>query len=261
MPFNGSGTFVPTVAGVTPGGTASSTELNGIIGDIVGGLTAAVAKSGESTMTGPLKTAVGSVGAPGIAMAGDPNTGWYWISADKWGFAVNGVLLLTLDSTGATVAGGLALAAAKTITIGGVRTDIPAGTKALFVQTAAPAGWVKQTGNDNRALRVVDGTASSFAGANFTTAFASQAVAGTISAEALSVEQMPAHTHLSVDAGTGANVYDGGGSYSFPGGGNVDIGATSTSSTGSGATHTHTLTGTAINLAVSYVDVIIATKS
>ena len=75
MPFNGSGTFVPTVAGVTPGGTASSTELNGIISDIVGGLTAAVAKSGESTMTGPLKTAVGSVGAPGIAMAGGPKHG------------------------------------------------------------------------------------------------------------------------------------------------------------------------------------------
>jgi hypothetical protein len=33
-----------------------------------------------------------------------------------------------------------------------------------------------------------------------------------------------------------------------------------TANTGSGATHTHTFTGTAINLAVSYVDVIIATK-
>jgi hypothetical protein len=32
-------------------------------------------------------------------------------------------------------------------------------------------------------------------------------------------------------------------------------------STGGGATHTHSFTGNAINLAVSYVDVILATKN
>jgi hypothetical protein len=38
-------------------------------------------------------------------------------------------------------------------------------------------------------------------------------------------------------------------------------GTGATSSTGSGSTHTHTFTGTSINLAVSYADVIIASKN
>jgi exopolysaccharide biosynthesis protein len=40
----------------------------------------------------------------------------------------------------------------------------------------------------------------------------------------------------------------------------ADGGATNTANTGGGGSHTHSFTGTAINLAVQYVDVIIATK-
>lgn len=57
----------------------------------------------------------------------------------------------------------------------------PAGTKAIFVQTAAPAGWTKDVTHNNKALRIVNGTASTGGTVAFTTAFASKSVAGSIS--------------------------------------------------------------------------------
>ena len=58
---------------------------------------------------------------------------------------------------------------------------IPSGTKMLFVQTAAPTGWTKDTTHNDKALRVVSGTASSGGTVDFTTAFASKTPAGTVS--------------------------------------------------------------------------------
>jgi hypothetical protein len=60
----------------------------------------------------------------------------------------------------------------------------PAGTAMLFVQTTAPTGWTKSTTHDNKALRIVSGTASSGGSVAFTTAFASQAVTGSVAATA-----------------------------------------------------------------------------
>ena len=55
------------------------------------------------------------------------------------------------------------------------------GTKMVFNQTSAPTGWTKVTSNvDNRALRVVSGSAGSGGSVAFTTAFASQSVGGSI---------------------------------------------------------------------------------
>lgn len=56
----------------------------------------------------------------------------------------------------------------------------PAGTRMLFQQTAAPTGWTKvTTGIDNRALRVVTGTAGSGGANAFTTAFNSNRTTST----------------------------------------------------------------------------------
>jgi hypothetical protein len=176
------------------------------------------------------------------------------------------------------------------------------GTVMLFMQTAAPTGWTKSTTHDNKALRVVSGTASSGGTVNFTTAFASQSVAGSLSSTTatnqattatgtvggttLSEAQMPLHRHQL--AGSTIN----GGSKGFgeancnsvtgaAGGFNAyydtitagriimsDKGSSTSHShgfTGSSHNHTqdahgHTFTGTAINLAVQYVDVIVAVK-
>ena len=142
-----------------------------------------------------------------------------------------------------------------------------AGTRMLFAQTSAPTGWTKDTTNyNNFALRVTTGAASTGGSVGFTTAFASQTPAGTINTSGLSAgattlttAQMPSHTHT-------YSASNGGGS--FPASFGCSVGLTlNTGSTGGGGSHNHsisgsaTFTGTAINLAVQYLDVITATKN
>lgn len=127
---------------------------------------------------------------------------------------------------------------------------IPSGTVMLFVQTAAPTGWTKSTSHDNKALRVVSGTASSGGSVAFTTAFASGLSAGSTT---LTTAQMPSHYHQQYTgrgggSGNAASVY-----YEQM---IIDVAAGNTGSTGGGGSHTHTLP----SFAVSYVDTIIATK-
>jgi hypothetical protein len=152
-------------------------------------------------------------------------------------------------------------------------TTIPAGTVMLFGQTAAPTGFTKLTDQDNAALRVVSGTASTGGSQGFTTAFASQtptgsvaitAVSGTAGATTLTTPQIPSHSH---SIGMTFNPAPGTTICSAAGGGTPNTG--NTNSTGGGGSHDHpfsftsgtgTFTGNAINLAVKYVDVIRATK-
>lgn len=164
---------------------------------------------------------------------------------------------------------------------------VPAGTKMLFQQTAAPTGWTKDTTHNNKALRVVSGAASSGGTVAFTTAFANQTISGTtgsttatgnvssttatgtVGDTALTIDQIPAHTH---GIGTGGASGTGIGTDV----GNNETGIV-TGSAGGGQTHTHTFTGTShthtftgtshthtfsgsVDLAVQYVDLIIATK-
>lgn len=159
---------------------------------------------------------------------------------------------------------------------------IPSGTAMLFAQTAAPTGWTKSTTHNDKALRVVSGTASSGGTVAFTTAFASKAVSGTIGnttatnqaatatnqAFTLTTTEIPGHTHTYSARLATPNIAGFGSSYSFSGS------TPNTGSTGGGGSHNHTqnshnhtqdahnhtFTGTAIDLAVQYVDVIIATK-
>jgi hypothetical protein len=155
------------------------------------------------------------------------------------------------------------------------------GTLMLFQQTSAPTGWTKQTTHDNKALRVVSGSASSGGSVGFTTAFASQAVSGSIAVSGGSVgsytlasADIPSHSHiqgLGNDGGITGRYGNVTGLSSvridYDGSNIVGTQAVNTSSTGGGGSHTHSFTtptasftGTAINLAVSYVDLIIASK-
>jgi hypothetical protein len=121
----------------------------------------------------------------------------------------------------------------------------PSGTLMLFQQTNAPTGWTKQTTHNNKALRVVSGTAGSGGSVDFTTAFAS----GTTGSTTLTTTQIPSHTHL-INKSTGGVVAGGAG---------MAAGATNTTATsqatGGGGSHDHSL-----SLEVLYVDVIIASK-
>jgi hypothetical protein len=143
-----------------------------------------------------------------------------------------------------------------TLPTGDPAIGLAPGTKMMFVQTAAPTGWTKDTTHDNKALRVVSGTASTGGSVAFTTAFASQSVAGTVGNTTLTTTQIASHSHNMPNQGSASANSTGAGSGTFNGA------ATSfnTGNQGGGGSHNHGFTGTAINLAVSYVDVIICTK-
>ena len=136
-------------------------------------------------------------------------------------------------------------------TTGLVNAGFATGTKMLFQQTAAPIGWTKVTGSGNdNALRITTGTVTTGGASNFTSVFGTGKVAGST---ALSIAQMPAHTHT-------FPVYNSGGVVStaiYPASSNNISyrGDYTTASTGSGSGHNHSLP-----LDVKYTDVIIATK-
>ncbi len=147
-------------------------------------------------------------------------------------------------------------AAAARATLGA--TVIPAGTVMAFFQAAAPVGWTQVTAHDNKALRVVSGTGGGSGGSvAFTTAFASQAVTGSNSATTLTMAQIPWHMHtLSVYNTVGAGTNPSGGS-----GGSIQGAPSTDGGTGGGGAHNHSFIGTPINLAVQYIDMILASKN
>lgn len=130
------------------------------------------------------------------------------------------------------------------------------GTRLLFQQTAAPTGWTKVTTFNDVALRVVSGTVSSGGSVSFSAAFTSQSVGGTVSSTTLSTSQMPSHTHTAGSTTTVGSAGKTGG----PSVRGIDTAGNDTSATGGGGSHTHGFTGSTIDLAVQYVDVIIASK-
>ncbi len=70
-------------------------------------------------------------------------------------------------------------------------TILPSGTRLLFVQTNAPTGWTKDTTQNDKALRVVSGSASSGGTTAFSTVFTSRTPAGTVGNTTLTVSQIP----------------------------------------------------------------------
>jgi hypothetical protein len=139
------------------------------------------------------------------------------------------------------------------------------GTSMLFRQTAAPTGWTKVTTYNDYALRIVSGAASTGGSVAFTTAFTSQAVSGSVGtsgATTLSTSQMPSHTHTDQAPTSGFTetpyIVAAGFTQSTA---SFQNSSNASGATGGGGSHTHSggsFTGTAINLAVQYVDVIIA---
>lgn len=142
------------------------------------------------------------------------------------------------------------------------------GTVMLFVQTTAPTGWTKSTTHDNKALRIVSGTAGSGGTTSFTSVFGSRTPTGSVDASGLSAgattlstAQMPSHTHT-----IGSDPFSGSANYVTKMG-YAAIQTAATNATGGGGSHSHsmsgsaTFTGSAMDFAVQYVDAIIATKN
>ena len=161
-----------------------------------------------------------------------------------------------IDATGQVGIGTATPVSALEIASPGVFTGawayLPTGTAMMFVQTSAPTGWTKSTTHDNKALRVVSGTAASGGTTAFTSVFTSRTI---------TTANMPSHTHTLTDPGHNHTIAinsigGGGASGSFVGGGSSATTGTATT----GITIANAGSGTAMDFAVQYVDVIIATK-
>jgi hypothetical protein len=134
------------------------------------------------------------------------------------------------------------------LTAGG---GIPSGTLMLFQQTAAPTGWTKQTTHNDKALRVVSGTASSGGSNQFSTQF------GTINTaiHVVTVPEMTSHGHTTNPATAGVIDINTGGPNNVAAGAQAYAGL-GINAAGGSAGHIHT-----VNLGVMYVDLIIASKN
>lgn len=144
----------------------------------------------------------------------------------------------------------------------------PSGTLMLFQQTAAPTGWTKQTTHNDKALRVVSGTAGSGGSVAFTTALGtpsvsgSVSVSGNISSTTLSTSQIPSHAHGYRSAGANNNTNAAYGNATQA---NKVVNA-NTNNAGGGGSHNHghnlagSLSSASTTINVQYVDLIIAAK-
>ncbi len=155
---------------------------------------------------------------------------------------------------------------------------IASGSLMLFQQTSAPTGWTKQTTHNDKALRVVTGTATPGGSTVFTSVFASRTPAGTISVSGgsvgnttLTTPEIPSHTHGGgVSFSPGTRLITGpdtpNPAYTAPG--QAAVNAASTGPAGGGGAHSHpfsvgsaSFSGTALDFAVQYVDLIICSKN
>lgn len=203
--------------------------------------------------------------------------------------AVNTLLGTYLPKAGGTMSGAINMGATNKITNMATPTSsadaatkayvdtvaggagIPATTRMVFAQASPPAGWTQVTTYNNYAMRIVNTSGGGTGGSvGFTTAFASQtpsgsvSVSGTVAGHAITEAQMPSHTH---SVGGGNYLVTTGSGYSYVGSNpSFSLWTAGISNTGGGQQHAHnfsgsgSFTGSAINLAVQYLDVIIASK-
>jgi hypothetical protein len=165
--------------------------------------------------------------------------------------------------------------AAQETAIAAIETDLsgyesalyaPAGTRMPFGQTAAPTLWTKDTTHNNKAMRLVTGTVTTGGSTAFTSIFASRT---------LTTTEMPAHTHSFSDSSsaisfdrsawvtnvtTDTNTFDGdGNTEAYLNSITEDFDDVDASVSFSGTTSS-TGSGSAMDFAIQYVDVIIAQK-
>lgn len=263
IPVTGTGANVlatsPTL--VTPAlGTPTAIVLTNATGTAAS-LTAGVATVANGLKSATTTVAVSAATAPSVGQVltatGGSSATWQNAASGPATGLVSATTTVSVSAATAPSAGQVLTATSSVAATWQTAPTFPAGTVMLFAQTAAPTGWTKSVAHNDKALRVVSGTASSGGSTAFTTVFASRTPAGTVTVgdTTLTTAQIPAHTHTMPGSGLGA-VQTGSGNYGFNGISGY------TGSEGGGGSHTHSgsLSGTAMDFAVQYVDVILATK-
>jgi|LakMenE01Jun11ns_1017448.scaffolds.fasta_scaffold9435815_2 hypothetical protein len=147
--------------------------------------------------------------------------------------------------------------------------DVPInpGDIAVFGQSTAPTGFTKLTTHNNKALRIVSGTASAGGTLPFTTVFTSQTPTVTglsLDSTTITIPTMPGHTHIVQGATLNTCSYPVPCVY-YAAWNHLPPGVLSTSSSGIGGglghTHASTTISAAVPLGVNYVDIILAQKN
>lgn len=267
-----------TPVGVTiPAGTAKLIYTDGT--DYYEGsnaadlFTATAIEAGAITMSGPIAMGTNKITGLGTPTVSTDAVTKAYVDAIAPG-QTSGSSILSGNGSGGfsnvTVGSGLAFAGGTLSST--ASSPIPSGTVMLFAQANPPVGWTSVSGLNDKALRVVNsgGTGGITGGSvAFSTAFTSKSVTGSISGttdgHAISEAQMPSHTH---SVGGGNYLVTTGSGYSYVGtNAAFSLWTAGISNTGGGQAHSHNLsgsavfTGTAINLAVQYLDIIVATKA
>ena len=139
---------------------------------------------------------------------------------------------------------------------------IAAGSLMLFQQSTAPINWTKQTTHNDKALRVVSGTAVPGGTNSFSFTFQNKggAIVSTVGNTTLSTPQIPSHSHPYTHPVQPGFAFVG---RNFPKSGGLNDARVSGNSdnTGGGGSHGHSFTAGSISFAVQYVDVIICSKN
>lgn len=230
---NSSTGAVASSVSVTPTGNLSSSNAQAALAELQGDIddinTALAQKQGLDTDL----TAIAALSnAKGNIIAGD---GSAWQA-------------LTVGSNG------LNLRAKSSASVGFEwAAGAPSGSIQPWQQTAAPTGWTKQTTHNDKALRVVSGTASSGGSTAFTSVFTARTISqANLPNINLTSNTDGAHTHDYIGPSNTTVGTDGGGAQAY----------TLTRTTAAGGTHSHTIplggSGTAMDFAVQYVDLILA---
>lgn len=223
-------------------GNVNSSGVSTFSNVVVGGATTTLVVTGNARITGIL-----TVGTSSLTLDGNTDT--------------------VRIGTGVTIQSGI-VTAINYFTPGNRRViSLEAGIKTLFFEAAAPTGWTKLTTHNDKALRVVSGVGGSFGGSTaFSTVMASRTPAGSVAvsnaAFTLTTSQIPSHTHGAIansGSGGGATVANWAVNNAF-GANASNFGSTGNGGLGGGS-HTHsntaTFSGTAMDFAVQYIDMIL----